>query len=165
MFTLLDVHDEIYLVARIEKILDGTSLASSIQPYMNTVFSNNNNSNNTNNPNSESSRVKTALRLYKKMQTLVKSKIVSYRQPFAWAARPVFKRSTTTTTNLELDSDAKFSIYKQEDQHLSDDDLLKYLADFRLKEKYKLVTLGGDLNLVLKDFSPSPSTDSSSRFY
>lgn len=152
-------------MARIEKILDGTSLASSIQPYMNTIFSNNSNTT-TSNPNSESSRVKTALRLYKKMQTLVKSKIVSYRQPFAWAARPVFKRSTmTSSSNYELDSDAKFSIYKQEDQHLSDDDLLKYLGDFRLKEKYKLVSLGGDLNLVLKDFSTSSSTDSSSRFY
>lgn len=73
MFTLLDVHEEIYLVARIEKVLDGMNLNSSVQAYAGQVNENN--------------RLKLALRLNKKMQNLAKSKIIFYRQPFAWAAR------------------------------------------------------------------------------
>lgn len=79
LFTLLDVHDEIYLVARVEKILDGNSLSSSIQPYISQL--------------NENSKLKTAIRINKKMNSLIKSKIVSYKQPFAWAVRfdPYYK--------------------------------------------------------------------------
>lgn len=75
LFTLLDVHDEIYLVARVEKVLDGLSLTASVQSYVSQY--------------NDSSRLKMALRVYKKMQALGKSKLISYRQPFAWAAKYV----------------------------------------------------------------------------
>ena len=46
--------------------------------------------------------------------------------PFAWAARPVF-------TDMEnLDTTSEFtSLYKQDSQKLTDEDLLKLLADFK----------------------------------
>lgn len=73
LFTIADVHDDIYLVVRIEKCLDGASLHQALQPYMLPV--------------SETSRVKTAIKLNKKMQQLLRTKLASYRQPFAWAAK------------------------------------------------------------------------------
>lgn len=67
------MHDEIYLVVRIEKVLDGLVLSSSVQPYAAQIH--------------EGNRLKMASRLNKKMQALGKSKLLSYRQPFAWAAK------------------------------------------------------------------------------
>jgi hypothetical protein len=73
LFTVLDVHDEIYLVVRIEKCLDGANLSSSVQPYLTQMNENN--------------KVKMAIKLNKKNQQLMKTKLVNYRQPFAWAAK------------------------------------------------------------------------------
>lgn len=146
MFTLLDVHEEIYLVARVEKILDGVGLGSSVQAYTGGQLN-------------DSARLKAALRIYKKMNALAKSKLASYRQPFAWAARPIFKRSAQTTGGYDLDSDGKFSIFKHDEQHLSDDDLFKYLNDLRARERSsKLVSLNGDIHVTLKDFVVSSSS-------
>lgn len=73
LFTVLDVHEEIYLVARVEKLLDGSNLHSSIQPYLIQM--------------NETNKVKAAIKLNKKMQQLMKTKLASYKQPFAWAAK------------------------------------------------------------------------------
>ena len=46
--------------------------------------------------------------------------------PFAWAVRPVF------TEREELDTGSNFSpLFKQESQKLSDEDLLRLLADYK----------------------------------
>jgi len=74
LFTIPEVHEDIYLVVRVEKCLDGTSLHSSLQPYLNPI-------------NDGSTKVKTAIKLNKKMQQLLKTKLANYRQPFAWAAK------------------------------------------------------------------------------
>ena len=73
LFSIADVHDEIYLVVRIEKCLDGTSLHQALLPYLLPV--------------NETNRVKAAIKLNKKMQQLLKTKLANYRQPFAWAAK------------------------------------------------------------------------------
>lgn len=47
--------------------------------------------------------------------------------PFGWAARPLFRHA-----NGQLDMDANFSsLYRQEPNKLSDDELLKMLQDFK----------------------------------
>lgn len=89
--------------------------------------------------------------------------------------RPVFKRdqsSSASEPKFIPDNDTKFQIYEQEVQHLSDDDLFKYLSDFKTGEKYlnKLVKVEGDIQVNLKDFSQgddknlSPSEIKSSNF-
>jgi dedicator of cytokinesis protein 9/10/11 len=73
LFTVLDVHDEIYLVARIEKLLDGNSIHASIHPYLLQM--------------NEANRTKAALKLNKKVKQLMKTKLANYRMPFAWACK------------------------------------------------------------------------------
>jgi dedicator of cytokinesis protein 9/10/11 len=47
--------------------------------------------------------------------------------PFAWAARPLFRH-----TSGQLDVSSSFSsLYRQEPNKLSDDELLKMLQDFK----------------------------------
>ena len=54
------MHEDIYLVVRVEKCLDGMSLHTSMQPYLNAI-------------NDASTKVKTAIKLNKKMQMLENS--------------------------------------------------------------------------------------------
>ncbi|CAF1159668.1 unnamed protein product, partial [Brachionus calyciflorus] len=48
-----------------------------------------------------------------------------------------------------------FQIYEHDEDHLSDDELYKYLSDFKLKEKYlnKLASLNADISLTLNDMT------------
>jgi hypothetical protein len=140
LFTVLDVHDEIYLVVRIEKILDGSSLHSSIQPYLV--------------QNSEGNKLKMAIKLNKKMQQLLKTKICAYRQPFAWAVKPVYKK-LDNSNRFKLDSESRFQVFVQEAQHLGDEDLFRYLSDFQAKEKSitKLTQINCEFKIFLSDFS------------
>lgn len=60
-----------------------------------------------------------------------------------------------SVNSYELDAEAKFSIFAQDEQHLTDDDLIKYLSDFKLKEKYfnnKLVNIAGLIDIKLNDY-------------
>ncbi|CAF0807517.1 unnamed protein product, partial [Brachionus calyciflorus] len=145
LFTVCDVHEDIYLVGRVEKILDGNSLHSAIQPYLIQM--------------NESNRIKAAIKLNKKIQQLMKSKLSSYRQAFAWFAKPIYKRlvtsSSSKTLDFVLDNDSKFQIYEHDEDHLSDDELYRYLSDFKLKEKYlnKLASLNADISLTLNDMT------------
>jgi hypothetical protein len=140
LFTILDVHDEIYLVVRIEKLLDGSSLHSSIQPYLAQA--------------NDANKLKMAIKLNKKMQQLLKTKLCAYRQPFAWAVRPVYKK-LDNSNRFKIDNESKFQIFVQEAQHLGDEDLFRYLGDFHTKEKYinKLAQISGEFKIFLSDFS------------
>lgn len=141
LFTILDVHDEIYLVGRVEKILDGNSLHTSIQPYLIQM--------------NDSSRVKAAIKLNKKIKQLMKTRLRSYRQAFAWFAKPIYKRlATSKALDYVLDNESKFLVYEQDENHLSDEDLFKYLGDFRNKDKYlnKMASLSAEISIVLHDF-------------
>lgn len=46
--------------------------------------------------------------------------------PFAWAARPLFRSTGELDTSTEVST-----IYRQEANRTSDDDMLKMLSDFR----------------------------------
>jgi len=127
LFKIVDVHEEIYLVARIEKCLDGASLHSSIQPYMTQIQN-------------ENSRIKTAIKLHKKTQQTIRSRLANYRQPFAWAARPVYKR---VAAGFDLDNTQRFYVFEQDVQSLSDDSLLGNLRELNASKDKSC--LGGKL--------------------
>ncbi|KAI4805449.1 hypothetical protein KUCAC02_010064 [Chaenocephalus aceratus] len=71
--------------------------------------------------------------------------------PFAWAARTLFKDASGT-----LDKSARFSpLYRQDGNKLSNDDVLKLLADFRKPEKMaKLPVILGNLDVTIDNVAP-----------
>ncbi|XP_061455004.1 dedicator of cytokinesis protein 11 isoform X1 [Rhineura floridana] len=126
-FSVTNPHTEIFLVARVEKVLQG-SITHCVEPYI-----------------KASDPVKTAQKVHK-FAKLVCSRLGQYRMPFAWAARPVFKDSQGT-----LDLEGKFSpLYKQDSSKLSTEDLLKLLAEYKKPEKTKLQVIPGQLNITLE---------------
>lgn len=149
LFKIVDVHEDIFLVARIEKCLDGASVHSSIQPYLSQIQS-------------ENTRIKTAIKLHKKNQQTIKTKLANYRQPFAWAAKQLYRKVSLKSngqvvSSYELDNNSRFSVYEQEVQGMSDDMLFGYLNDIiasKEKNLSKLVEIpNADLKVFLNDLT------------
>ena len=69
----------------------------------------------------------------------------SFRMPFGWCARPLFKNSG----NLDTESD--FSpIYRSDEKKLSESELIRLLSDFRKPEKMnKLTTIPGSVSVQI----------------
>uniref|UniRef100_A0A3Q3J9H8 Dedicator of cytokinesis 9 n=1 Tax=Monopterus albus TaxID=43700 RepID=A0A3Q3J9H8_MONAL len=135
VFSVTCPHPDIFLVARIEKILQG-GINHCAEPYMRS---------------SDSSKV--AQKVLKNAK-LACSRLGQYRMPFAWAARPLFKDASGT-----LDKSARFSaLYRQDSNKLSNDDMLKMLVDFRKPEKMaKLPVILGNLDVTIDNVAPDMS--------
>ncbi|EDM02568.1 dedicator of cytokinesis 9 [Rattus norvegicus] len=131
IFSVTCPHPDIFLVARIEKVLQG-SITHCAEPYMKS---------------SDSSKV--AQKVLKNAKQACQ-RLGQYRMPFAWAARTLFK-----DTSGNLDKNARFSaIYRQDSNKLSNEDMLKLLADFRKPEKMaKLPVILGNLDITIDNVS------------
>uniref|UniRef100_A0A8B9QPS0 Dedicator of cytokinesis 9 n=1 Tax=Apteryx owenii TaxID=8824 RepID=A0A8B9QPS0_APTOW len=132
IFSVTCPHPDIFLVARIEKVLQG-SITHCAEPYMKS---------------SDSSKV--AQKVLKNAKQACQ-RLGQYRMPFAWAARTLFKDASGT-----LDKNARFSpLFRQDSNKLSNEDMLKLLADFRKLEKMaKLPVILGNLDVTIDNVSP-----------
>uniref|UniRef100_A0A4W5P3J8 Dedicator of cytokinesis 9 n=1 Tax=Hucho hucho TaxID=62062 RepID=A0A4W5P3J8_9TELE len=132
VFSVTCPHPDIFLLARIEKVLQG-GITHCAEPYM-----------------KSSDSTKVAQKVLKNAK-LSCSRLGQYRMPFGWAARPLFKDASGT-----LDKSGRFSaIYRQDSNKLSNDDMLKLLADFRKPEKMaKLPVILGNLDVTIDDVAP-----------
>ncbi|XP_059184263.1 dedicator of cytokinesis protein 9-like isoform X2 [Centropristis striata] len=132
LFSVTCPHPDIFLVARIEKVLQG-GITHCTEPYMKS---------------SDSSKM--AQKVLKNARTAC-SRLGGFRMPFAWAARPVFKDASGT-----LDRSSRFSsLFRQDSSKLSDDDMIKLLSDFRKPEKMsKLPVLLGNLDVTIDSVAP-----------
>ncbi|XP_041051229.1 dedicator of cytokinesis protein 11 isoform X1 [Carcharodon carcharias] len=135
IFSVTAPHPDIFLVMRVEKVLQG-GIAQCAEPYI------------------KSSDTNKAAQKVLKAAKQVCSRLGGYKMAFAWAARPVFK-----DTEGSIDTSAKFSpFYKQDSNKLSNEDLLKMLADFRKAEKMsKLQVIPGNFNVTIECVPPDIS--------
>ncbi|XP_047456081.1 dedicator of cytokinesis protein 9-like isoform X3 [Mugil cephalus] len=132
VFSVTCPHPDIFMVARIEKVLQG-GINHCAEPYM-----------------KSSDSTKVAQKVLKNAK-LACSRLGQYRMPFAWAARPLFRDASGT-----LDKSARFSpLYRQDSNKLSNEDMLKLLADFRKPEKMaKLPVILGNLDVTVDNVAP-----------
>uniref|UniRef100_A0A8C2ZFW6 Dedicator of cytokinesis 9b n=1 Tax=Cyclopterus lumpus TaxID=8103 RepID=A0A8C2ZFW6_CYCLU len=142
VFSVTCPHPEIFLVARMEKVLQG-GITHCTEPYM-----------------KSSDSAKMAQKVLKNAKTAC-SRLGQYRMPFAWAARPVFRDASGT-----LDKSSRFSaLYRQDSSKLSDEDMFKLLADFRKPEKMaKLPVLLGNLDVTIDSVAPDVTNSVTSSY-
>uniref|UniRef100_A0A673C5W8 Dedicator of cytokinesis 11 n=1 Tax=Sphaeramia orbicularis TaxID=375764 RepID=A0A673C5W8_9TELE len=141
IFSVTNPHADIFLVARVEKVLQN-GITHCAEPYIKT-----------------SDISKTAQKVLKAAKQTCQ-RLGQYRMPFAWAAKQVFKDAQGS-----LDMDGKFSpLYRQDSSKISTDDILKLLADIRKPEKSKLQTIPGQLNVTIECVPPDFSNTVTSSY-
>ncbi|KAL8624516.1 hypothetical protein ACOMHN_053059 [Nucella lapillus] len=133
IFTVVRRHSEIYLVARVEKVLQG-GLSQCLEPYL------------------KGQDRKTALKVHTAARQYCAS-IGHYRMPFAWTARPL---ASTMIGSSDL------SLYRFEGSKFTDEEILKQLEDFKKPEKAsKLQVIPGSLRVVFEQMNADQIPDNS----
>ncbi|XP_026738501.1 dedicator of cytokinesis protein 9 isoform X2 [Trichoplusia ni] len=128
MLSVNNPHPDLFLVVKIDKILQG-HVSQVLEPYLKA----------TKDP-------RLGLKVHKTVQAYA-NRVGTYRMPFAWAAKPLYKMYSN-----DLDLTPEFpTIYRQEPNKMSDDDLLKILSDYRKSEKMaKLTVIPGWLSINIQ---------------
>ncbi|XP_068164796.1 dedicator of cytokinesis protein 11 isoform X2 [Antennarius striatus] len=141
IFSVTNPHADIFLVARVEKVLQN-GITHCSEPYMKTSDIN-----------------KTAQKVLKAAKQTCQ-RLGKYRMPFAWAAKQVFKDGQGS-----LDMDGKFSpLFRQDSSKISSDDMIKLLTDIRKPEKSKLQIIPGQLNVTIECVPPDFSNTVTSSY-
>ncbi|XP_039279988.1 dedicator of cytokinesis protein 9 isoform X2 [Nilaparvata lugens] len=134
VFSISRPHADVYLVLRIDKILQG-SIMHVAEPY---------------------TRSAKDPRLGLKVHKAVKAcsqRLGKYRMPFAWTARPLFR---LYSSEPDITSDFP-GIYRQEPNRIKDEELLKILADYRKPEKMnKLPAIPGWIHMKIEILTELP---------
>ncbi|XP_050078931.1 dedicator of cytokinesis protein 9 isoform X2 [Anopheles maculipalpis] len=135
VFNVTVPHADIFIVVRIDKILQG-AINPSVEPYLKT----------TKDP-------KVLCKLQKTIKQYAQ-KCGHYRMPFAWAARPLFQLYSN-----DLDTSYEFpAIYRQEGAKLKDEELLKLLSEYRKPDKFsKLTVIPGSLKIYIEALNELPN--------
>ncbi|XP_033225104.1 dedicator of cytokinesis protein 9 isoform X4 [Belonocnema kinseyi] len=134
IFSISNPHPDIFLVVRIDKILQG-SIYQTSEPYLRA----------TKDP-------RLGLKVHKQVKACCQ-RLGNYRMPFAWSARPLFRLYSN-----ELDTSSDFpAVYRQEGNKIKDEELLKLLSEYRKPEKLnKLTTIPGWLKIKIEPLSDIP---------
>lgn len=134
-------HPDIFLVVRIEKILQG-GINNTTEAYLKAAKD-----------------PKMGVKLNKSVKAY-SQKIGHYRMPFAWAARPLFRLYSS-----ELDTTIDFpAIYRQDANKLKDEDILKLLTEYRRPDKIsKLTVIPGTLKIVTELVNELPNSELNDR--
>ncbi|KAL0970254.1 hypothetical protein UPYG_G00239490 [Umbra pygmaea] len=141
IFSVTNPHADIFLVARVEKVLQN-GITHCAEPYT-----------------KPSDISKTAQKVLKTAKQTCQ-RLGQYKMPFAWAAKQVFRDAQGS-----LDMDGKFSpLYRQDSSKISTDDLIKMLADIRKPEKSKLQIIPGQLNVTIECVPPDFSNTVTSSY-
>ncbi|XP_018313730.1 dedicator of cytokinesis protein 9 isoform X2 [Mycetomoellerius zeteki] len=118
IFNISNPHPDIFLVVRIDKLLQGNIYQTS-EPYLRA----------TKDP-------RLGLKVHKQVRACCQ-RLGNYRMPFAWTARPLFRLYSN-----ELDTSSDFpAIYRQEGNRIKDEELLKLLSEYRKPEKLSKLTV------------------------
>lgn len=126
-------HHEIYVVVRIEKILQG-AINTSTDPYI-----------------KAGKDPKLGPKTLKTIKQYAQ-RVGHYTMPFGWTARPLFR---IYSSDIDVDGDFP-AIYRQDCNKLRDDEILRILADFRKPDKMnKLTIIPGSLKVTLKEMNDS----------
>ncbi|BES88459.1 Hypothetical protein domain [Nesidiocoris tenuis] len=135
VFSISSAHSDVFLVVRIEKILQG-SIAQTSEPYTKTTKD-----------------AKLGLKVHKSVQAAA-TRLGMYRMPFAWTARPIFRLYSN-----EPDTVSDFpGVYRQEPGKLKDEEVLKVLSDYRKPDKLnKLPVIPGWLQIKIETLSDLPN--------
>lgn len=130
-------HPDIFLVVRIEKILQG-GINNTTDAYLKAAKD-----------------PKMGVKLNKSVKSY-SQKIGHYRMPFAWAARPLFRLYSN-----DLDSSIEFpAIYRQDANKLKDEDVLKLLLEYRKPDKFsKLTVIPGTLKIMTEPINELPNSE------
>eukprot|EP00051_Salpingoeca_urceolata_P014520 m.184994 g.184994 ORF g.184994 m.184994 type:complete len:2151 (-) comp18109_c0_seq2:114-6566(-) len=127
VFSVAERSPDVYLVLFVEKVLQG-DLATVVDAYIKGA-------------DNEKAAEKQA-----KSAALCLAKLGSLRMPFAFAGKPVFQ------VDGELDPSEDMVLYRQEIEHLNEEDLLKALGDLQKTPaaKLKLIPIPGRFRVIVR---------------